>query len=259
MKQKWIASLKKPWFWLLLAGSLLILLVLLGRLITDMEQQKLYAEYETYQAQLSQTKRPSDSSSGSGTTESGGGSFPSSGAGEEGTSGVGAGFTSGQICSDQGISSSAAKVSEVSCDSVSVIGRIKIPSIRVDLLLVEGTDAKELCVGAGHFTGSAMPGQKGNCAIAGHRNYTFGSMFNRLGEIKTGNIITIEENKQVFQYRVSHISVVEPSDVAVLNQNKHKRELTLITCTPVRIATHRLIIRAELIAPTDAPTSPTPG
>lgn len=255
MKQKWIASLKKPWFWLLLAGSLLILLVLLGRLITDMEQQKLYAEYETYQAQLSQTKRPSDSSSGSGATEPGGGSFPSSGALSPWPA---CQILSGQICSDQGISSSAAKVSEVSCDSVSVIGRIKIPSIRVDLLLVEGTDAKELRVGAGHFTGSAMPGQKGNCAIAGHRNYTFGSMFNRLGEMKAGNIITIEENKQVFQYRVNHISVVEPSDVAVLNQNKHKRELTLITCTPVRIATHRLIIRAELIAPTDASTSPAP-
>lgn len=255
MKQKWIASLKKPWFWLLLAGSLLILLVLLGRLITDMEQQKLYAEYETYQAQLSQTKRPSDSSSGSGTTEPGGGSLSSSGALSPWPAGQ---ILSGQICSDQGISSSAAKVSEVSCDSVSVIGRIKIPSIRVDLLLVEGTDAKELRVGAGHFTGSAMPGQKGNCAIAGHRNYTFGSMFNRLGEMKVGNIITIEENKQVFQYQVKRISVVEPSDVSVLNQNKHKRELTLITCTPVHIATHRLIIRAELIAPTDAPTSPAP-
>lgn len=239
MEQKCAASWKQPWFWLMLAGSLLILLVLAGRLFTSMEQQRLYAEYETYQVQLGQAVPPDDSVTGPNAIAEGNAS-PSASA-------------LSPALSDQTISSPAALSPAASADgSVSIIGRIKIPSIHVDLILAEGTDAKELRVGAGHFPGSAMPGKRGNCAIAGHRNYTFGSMFNRLGEMKLGDIITIEQNRQSFSYQVTSISVTDPTDVSVLNQNKHKRELTLITCTPVRIATHRLIIRAELVEPDDS-------
>lgn len=248
MKQKYIASLKQPWFWLILAGSLLILLVFLGRFFTDMQQQRLYAEYEAYQAQTDQAQQTSDSA-----------------VSQNNMADKTASPSPAALCSalsSQAISSPPSQPPAASADnSVSIIGRIKIPTIHVDLMLAEGTDAKELRVGAGHFPGSAMPGKRGNCAIAGHRNYTFGSMFNRLGEVKIGDSITIEQNRQTFSYQVTSICVVDPSDVSVLNQNKHKRELTLVTCTPVGIATHRLIIHAQLVEPkgtTSASAPPEP-
>ncbi len=128
-----------------------------------------------------------------------------------------------------------------------VLGRVKIPKIDESLLLVEGVQSKDLKVGAGHMPGTAMPGEIGNCAIAGHRNYTFGSYFNRLDEVAIGDKITVEYGKKSFTYEVYEILVVLPEDTSVLNYNDKDQLLTLITCTPVRVATHRLIVHAKII------------
>lgn len=127
-----------------------------------------------------------------------------------------------------------------------VIGRIEIPKISSDLLLLEGSSSRELRYGAGHLTGTAMPGDVGNCAVAAHRNYTFGTYFNRLDEVENGDTITITYNGSVTVYTVFNSLTVLPSDISVLEQPADDTILTLITCTPRGSNTHRLIVQARL-------------
>jgi sortase A len=127
-----------------------------------------------------------------------------------------------------------------------VIGIIKIPKIKVNLPIVEGVKKQSLRVGIGHFPGTAKLGTEGNSALAGHRSYALGKMFNRLNEIVNGDMITIITKKGSYTYKVYEKFVVLPKDVYVLNKVKNDNIITLVTCTPVRVATHRLIVRARL-------------
>lgn len=128
-----------------------------------------------------------------------------------------------------------------------ILGRIKIPQIKVNLLLIEGVSKKVLELGAGHMGGTALPGEVGNCAIAGHRNYTFGQIFNRLNEVKLGDEIFLEVEEENYTYKVSAINIVNPEDLSILEQPKDKKKVTLITCHPIYRATHRLIVTGELV------------
>lgn len=125
------------------------------------------------------------------------------------------------------------------------IGIMKIPRIDLKVAIGDGVDMSTLKYAVGHFKETPYPGEKGNCAIAGHRSYTYSQYFNRLDEVKIGDKITITTVKGEFTYVVYKTFVVEPSEVSVLNNTKDA-EITLITCTPVRVATHRLIIKAKL-------------
>ena len=127
-----------------------------------------------------------------------------------------------------------------------IMGRINIPAISSDLLLIEGSSSKQLKWGAGHVTGTAMPGEAGNCAIAGHRNYTFGTYFSRLDELKVGDEIDIDYNGKPYKYRVTDSFVVNSDEVWVLGKTE-KPIITLITCHPRGSGTKRLIVRGELI------------
>ncbi|WP_246213191.1 class D sortase [Aminipila butyrica] len=127
-----------------------------------------------------------------------------------------------------------------------VIGRISIPSISSDQLLLEGSSSKQLKYGAGHVTGTALPGDVGNCSIAGHRNYTFGSYFNRLDEVQVNDLITIQYNNATFTYIVTESFIVEPDDVSILASTPNLSTLTLITCHPKGSNEQRLIIKGIL-------------
>lgn len=127
-----------------------------------------------------------------------------------------------------------------------VIGRIAIDRIDCDLLLLEGSSSRELRYGAGHLDGTALPGQKGNCAIAGHRNYTFGTYFNRLDEMKNDDPIAITYEDHTYTYLVYDSFTVLPDDISVLEQPDDDSIITLITCAPKGSNTHRLIVRARL-------------
>ncbi|MHC6178666.1 class D sortase [Clostridium sp. JNZ X4-2] len=125
------------------------------------------------------------------------------------------------------------------------IGILIIPKIDLKVSIGEGTDMATLRYAVGHFKGTAMPGENGNFALAGHRSYTFGQYFNRLGELKIGDEITIETIKGNYKYKIFNTKVVLPQQVEVLNATKDST-MTLVTCTPIRVATHRLIISARL-------------
>jgi sortase A len=127
-----------------------------------------------------------------------------------------------------------------------MVGILKISKINLELPILEGATQKNLKIAAGHLEGTALPGEIGNSAIAAHRSRAQGRMFNRLNELKAGDEIIVTDRNQTFRYEVDSVSVVEPTDLSVLNADGENQILTLITCEPITTATHRLIVRAKL-------------
>lgn len=128
-----------------------------------------------------------------------------------------------------------------------VIGLITIDKIDVKLPIKNYFNEDEVWSSVGHIPGSVNPGELGNCIIAGHRARTKGRLFNRLDELELGDLITITYDSNNLQYKVIEIKIVEPTDISVLNSNNNEHILTLITCHPVKILSHRLIVKAILI------------
>jgi sortase A len=127
-----------------------------------------------------------------------------------------------------------------------VIGTLQIKRLKIDVLVIGGITDADLKVGVGHFPGTADIGAIGNCAIAGHRSYAFGKFFNRLNEMEVGDKIIVSNGTEEFTYVVYKVFVVDPQDTYVLNQVEDNRILTLVTCTPIYIATQRLIVQARI-------------
>lgn len=125
-----------------------------------------------------------------------------------------------------------------------VLGKISIPAIGSTLLLVEGTQSRQLRWGAGHLSGSAYPGEPGNCILAAHRDYTFGTYFSRLDELKAGDEVLLEYQGSTYRYRVLGSYITDPQDVSPL-MSQEEALLTLITCHPRGSGKQRLIVTAE--------------
>ena len=125
------------------------------------------------------------------------------------------------------------------------VGLMLIPKLDLKVAIGEGVDMETLKYAVGHFPGTGMPGEKGNFCVAGHRSYTYSEYFNRLDEIKNGDEIIVRTIKGEYKYKVYESKVVEPTEVSVLEPTTDAT-LTLVTCTPVRVATHRLIIKGRL-------------
>ena len=137
-----------------------------------------------------------------------------------------------------------------------VMAHLQIPKIALDQFVVSGTNESDLAKGPGHYLGTAMPGQAGNVAIAGHRT-THGAPFNRLAELAVGDPIYLTAaNGEQLTYIVSAVPVaVSPSDVTVLNNFGDDR-LTLTTCNPEYSAVQRLIVVAAYLPPGSFPSFP---
>lgn len=209
--------MKKISTWLIIAGIVIVLIPIVGSLYKSYQQDKLYEEY-LESPEIRDSLDLLDNA-----------------------------FAENPSPDTDTISSQTTEAA-VEVYRPTVLGRIKIPSASINLLLVEGTTAKDLNWGAGHLTATPMPGEVGNCAIAGHRNYTFGSYFSRLGEVQIGDYVTVEYNKTEFTYEVYEILTVLPDDTSVLRQTKNASILTLITCAPKGSNTHRLILHAKLVS-----------
>jgi sortase A len=117
----------------------------------------------------------------------------------------------------------------------------------LDTIVVEGTSTGDLYLGPGHYTGTPLPGQAGNSAIAGHRT-TYGAPFYALNELQTGDPVFVTTTQGRFCYQVTRQLVVNPSDVTVVAQTSTP-ELTLTTCNPRFSATSRLVVQASLVTP----------
>lgn len=125
-------------------------------------------------------------------------------------------------------------------------GILSISKIDARLPVTAGVSEEQLKISEGWVMQTAMIGSEGNAVIAGHRSYTYGKHFNRLGELEAGDEIfyTAADGTEMC-FVVSEILTVLPDDPAVFAAPPEGiSQLTLYTCTPVKVATHRLLVRA---------------
>jgi len=124
------------------------------------------------------------------------------------------------------------------------IGILRIPKINVEVPVLEGTDDLILNRGVGHVNGTAYPGENGNVAIAGHRD----GFFRGLKDVAVGDKIELMTLQQTETYVIDRITIVERTDVSVLQSRSHS-SLTLITCYPfyfIGSAPQRYIVQAYI-------------
>ena len=119
------------------------------------------------------------------------------------------------------------------------------------LYVVQGVTLADLKRGPGHYPGTALPGEDGNFAVAGHRT-TYGAPFFNLDQLRKGDeVLVTARNGRRYTYRVRSQEIVEPSATWVISPDPLKRgnpTLTLTTCNPRFSNAQRLIVFAELVA-----------
>ncbi|UHA71804.1 class D sortase [Paenibacillus sp. 481] len=142
----------------------------------------------------------------------------------------------------------ARQVPTVLMDGLAVYGVIAIDKIDMRGPMVAEATEQSLAQGIGVVLPDRVPGGKGNFVLAGHRSWTYGKHFSRLDELTDGDKVTLETSEGTFVYKVNDSFLVEPDDLSVLESSKDNdaRELTLITCEPMKNPTHRLIVKAQL-------------
>jgi len=122
---------------------------------------------------------------------------------------------------------------------------IRIPALAVQSAIVTGDDWNALQRGVGHHIGSANPGELGNMVLSGH-NDVYGQIFKDLEKLKPGDKIYISTSRE-YTYVVRSTEIVLPTEVRVLaNTQRTVAQVTLITCHPYQVDTHRYIVYAEL-------------
>lgn len=128
-----------------------------------------------------------------------------------------------------------------------VIGVLEIPQINVLLPIYSGVTEDILQKGVGHMQESSPlgGGRDTHCLLAGHRGLPNATLLTRLGEIENGDTFYIEVNHNRYAYRVCEIRVVKPDETEGLGIQKDRDLVSLITCTPYGINTHRLIVTGE--------------
>jgi sortase A len=125
------------------------------------------------------------------------------------------------------------------------LGILRIPSIDVNLAFIEGVDIEDLKKGPGRYPKTALPGDEGNFALAGHRT-TYGSPFWSLDVLEPGDRIHVRTTEGRYVYEVEWTRIVDPSARYVLSPTESPA-LTLTTCNPRFSAAERLIVRAEQV------------
>ena len=125
------------------------------------------------------------------------------------------------------------------------VGRILIPAIGVDWVIVEGVTLDDLARGPGHMPGTPLPGQPGNAVISGHRT-THGAPFFRVNELSPGDRITIETLIGTHVYEVAELHIVAPNAIWVTGRAEGAW-LTLTSCNPPYRSIERLVVFARLI------------
>lgn len=144
------------------------------------------------------------------------------------------------------------------------IALLRVPAFGEDYVrpVLAGTDGEVLKEGIGHYDGTAMPGEVGNFAVAGHRT-TYGAPFNPIEELSVGDPVVVETAQEYFVYRVQSSSVVLPSQVGVIapvpdrpGETPTTALLTMTTCHPMFSARERYIVHAVLESTTPRAEGP---
>lgn len=137
-------------------------------------------------------------------------------------------------------------------DADGLMARIRIPAIDLDLPVYHGTSDEVLEHGVGHLEGTALPvgGESTHSVLTGHRGLASAELFSRLDQVDVGDTFTIEVFGEVLTYRVLDTQVVEPEDTESLLVQPGEDLVTLVTCTPLGINTHRILVTGERVIPT---------
>lgn len=127
------------------------------------------------------------------------------------------------------------------------IGVIRIPKINVELPIYHGTSEKVLQKGVGHLQNTAFPvgGEGTHAVLSGHRGLPEAKLFSDLDEVEIGDQFYIEVLNQTLAYAVDQIKVVEPHQTEALQPVQGEDYVTLVTCTPYAVNTHRMLVRGK--------------
>lgn len=130
-----------------------------------------------------------------------------------------------------------------------MMGSLEIPKISLKLPIYHGTEEDVLASGVGHLKESSLPvgGENSHSVLTGHRGLPDAQLFTRLDELEKGDVFSIRVNNRTLNYRVCAIHIVKPEDTDVLAIREGKDLVSLVTCTPYGINTHRLIVTGERI------------
>lgn len=130
-----------------------------------------------------------------------------------------------------------------------IMGSLEIPKIQVELPIYHGTEDEVLSNGIGHLEGTSLPigGENTHSVLTGHRGLPSSKLLVRLDEMKIGDLFFIHTYKEVMAYKVEDIMVVKPEDTAWMEIKGEKDLVSLVTCTPFGINSHRLIVTGHRV------------
>ena len=144
-----------------------------------------------------------------------------------------------------------------------VMGYVEIPKISVSLIIYHTIEEYVLQKGIGHVPESHLPvgGKSTHCVLAGHTGLPSAKLLTNIDHLKVGDRFYVHVLNEVLEYRIDDVSVVEPNEVSRLNVVSGKDYVTLVTCTPYGVNSHRLLVRgvrvdgSDLSAKADAVTN----
>ncbi len=130
-----------------------------------------------------------------------------------------------------------------------VMARIVIPSIHVSLPIYHGTESRTLTEGVGHLFGTSLPigGPSTHAVLTGHTGLSTATMFDNLNQVKKGDAFYVSSLGQTLKYEVVDITVVKPEETDSLRKVPGRDLITLITCTPYGVNSHRLLVTGERV------------
>ena len=130
-----------------------------------------------------------------------------------------------------------------------MMGYIDIPKINIHLPVYQGIEESALQAGAGYWLGTSLPtgGESTHCVLTAHNGLVRAKMFTDLDQMEVGDTFTLSILDRVLTYEVDQILVTEPNDLSALQIVQGEDLVTLYTCTPYGVNTHRLLVRGHRI------------
>lgn len=130
-----------------------------------------------------------------------------------------------------------------------VMGYIKIPRINVNLPIYHGTDSEHMLKGVGHLVGTSFPigGIDSHSVLSAHSGLSSADLFTNLVDLENGDLFYVYILDEILAYEVDNIKVVEPTETDDLRIVKGEDYVTLVTCTPFGINSHRLLVRGHRV------------
>lgn len=134
-------------------------------------------------------------------------------------------------------------------DLADAMARVRVPSIDVNLPVYHGTTEDSLTQGAGHLYGTSLPvgGRSTHAVLTSHTGLATATLFDNLIKVEKGDVVYVDVDNRTLAYGVDQIKVVLPTEIDDLKTVKGKDLLTLFTCTPYAVNTHRLLVRGHRI------------